>query len=148
MITDTSNAADQAAIRKVIETWADAVRERNVAGLLANIAPDILFFDLINPLQHYGSDALKKRADAWLASFKGTLAHEIRDLDITAGDDVAFCHSLNRVIGTKTDGEEIDMWWRVTIGLRKIAGVWTVTHEHSSVPFDMETGKASLGLKP
>jgi hypothetical protein len=25
---------------------------------------------------------------------------------------------------------------------------WMVTHEHNSVPFDAETGKASLDLKP
>jgi hypothetical protein len=32
--------------------------------------------------------------------------------------------------------------------LRKIDGQWKVVHEHVSVPFDMETGKAMLDLKP
>lgn len=40
------------------------------------------------------------------------------------------------------------MWWRMTIGYRKIDGTWMVIHEHNSVPFDTETGQASLGLKP
>ena len=31
---------------------------------------------------------------------------------------------------------------------RKINGKWLLTHEHSSVPFDAETGKASLAIKP
>jgi ketosteroid isomerase-like protein len=35
-----------------------------------------------------------------------------------------------------------------TVCLRKIGGKWTVTHEHNSVPFDPETGKPSLDLKP
>ncbi|MFY9570945.1 MAG: nuclear transport factor 2 family protein, partial [Blastocatellia bacterium] len=65
-----------------------------------------------------------------------------------AGEDVAFSHSLNRVKGTKTDGGDLEMWWRATVCYRKLGGKWIVTHEHSSVPFDVNTGKASLDLKP
>jgi len=31
---------------------------------------------------------------------------------------------------------------------RKLDGTWLVTHEQSSVPFDVESGKASLDLTP
>jgi ketosteroid isomerase-like protein len=61
---------------------------------------------------------------------------------------VAFCHSLNGINATKTDGGKVDMWVRATGGLRKVDGTWKVTHLHSSVPFDVESGKASLDLKP
>jgi len=40
------------------------------------------------------------------------------------------------------------MSWRATLCRRRIDGKWMVTHGHSSVPFDMESGKASLDLKP
>jgi ketosteroid isomerase-like protein len=40
------------------------------------------------------------------------------------------------------------MWQRSTVCLRKIDGEWTVTHQHSSVPFDGQSGRASLDLKP
>lgn len=73
---------------------------------------------------------------------------DVRDLRITAGNEVAFCHSLNHVRGMKKDGQSIDMWWRATVCFHKLDGQWTVTHEHNSVPFDMRSGKASLGLKP
>ena len=69
-------------------------------------------------------------------------------MSIAAGDDVAFCHSLNRVIGTKVDGNKIDMWWRATVCLHKVGGKWIVTHEHQSVPFNVESGRPSLDLKP
>jgi ketosteroid isomerase-like protein len=72
----------------------------------------------------------------------------MRNLSITAGDDVAFCSSLNGVTGTNKDGAKIDMWWRATNGLRKIGGKWLVTHGHSSEPFDVASGKALLDLKP
>ena len=47
-----------------------------------------------------------------------------------------------------TNGREVDMWVRMTVGFRKINGKWMVTHEHTSVPFDAESGKASVDLKP
>ena len=40
------------------------------------------------------------------------------------------------------------MWIRATLCYRKIDGKWMVTHEHVSVPFDPESGQASLDLKP
>ena len=70
------------------------------------------------------------------------------NLTIAASGDVAFCHSLNHIDGTKTDGQKIAMWWRATVCFRKLDGAWQVTHEHSSVPVDMNTGKASLDLNP
>jgi len=91
---------------------------------------------------------LRKRADEWLSSFEGPVSYENTDLDITVGGDVAFCHSLNHVHGTNRQGKSIDMWWRATVCLKKEGAKWLVIHEHSSVPFDMNTGKASLDSKP
>jgi ketosteroid isomerase-like protein len=71
----------------------------------------------------------------------------LRNLSITVGDDVAFCHSLNGVSGTSKSGAKVDMWWRATNCFRKIDGTWLVTHGHSSEPFDMKSGKALLDLR-
>jgi ketosteroid isomerase-like protein len=72
----------------------------------------------------------------------------MRNLSVTAGNDVAFCHGLNGSTGTNRDGAKVDMWWRATNCLRKIDGKWLITHAHSSEPFDMRTGKALFDLKP
>jgi ketosteroid isomerase-like protein len=148
MTTAKSTATDEAQIKKLINERGKAVRTKDIDGDMSNIAPDILSFDVVNPLQYVGADALRERAEEWFSSFKGPIGYEIRDLSITTGDEVAFCHSLNRISGTKTDGGEIDMWVRATICLRKLNGQWRVTHEHQSVPFNVENGKASLDLKP
>jgi uncharacterized protein (TIGR02246 family) len=148
MTTAISTATDEAQIRKLIDEQGKAVRARDINRVMSNIAPDILSFDVVNPLQYVGSDGLRKRAEEWFSSFQGPIGYEIRDLRITTGDSVAFCHSLNRISGTKTDGGKIDMWVRATICLRKMDGQWMVTHEHQSVPFDVKNGKASLDLKP
>jgi ketosteroid isomerase-like protein len=122
MTTAAANikTTDEAQIRKLIDDREKAVRARDIKGSIANIAPDIVWFDVVNPLQHVGSDALRKRAQEWFASFEGPIDYEIRDLSITAGDDVGFSHGLNHVSATKTDGGELDMWWRTTVCFHKI----------------------------
>ncbi|MGH6921701.1 MAG: YybH family protein, partial [Geminicoccaceae bacterium] len=135
-------------IRALIEDQASAVRAKDVDGSMSNYAPDVLLFDVVNPLRYVGSDAARKRLAEWFASFQRPIGYELRDLSITAGADVAFGHSLNRVRATTTDGRKLDMWWRATICYRRIDGAWTITHEHASVPFDVASGRASLDLAP
>ncbi len=139
---------EESEIRAVIDKMAEATRAKDIDALLRHYTPDVLSFDVVNPLRYTGADALRKRASEWFSSFQGPIDYEIRDLSITAGDTAAFCHSLNHVIGITTNGQKLDMWWRATIGLRKLEGKWMITHEHSSVPFDTASGQASLGIKP
>ena len=138
----------EAEICTATEHLAAAVRAKDLDGLMAHYAPDVRSFGLPGPLQYVGVDAVRKQAAAWLDSYESPLGYEIRELSITAGPDVAFSHSLNRVTGTMTDGTKVDMWWRSTVGYRKMDGRWLITHRHDSVPFDMESGKASVDLTP
>lgn len=124
------------------------VRAKDSQAMVARYAADVLAFDLIEPPQYRGREEVKHRADEWLASWRGPLAFEMRDLVFSTGGQSAFCHSLNRVAGTKTHGAAVDMRWRATTGFPHRDGAWVVTHLHSSIPFDLMTGKASLGLKP
>ena len=91
---------------------------------------------------------MRQRAEAWFSAFQGSIGYELRDLSITTGGDVAFCHYLYRVSGTQTTGANVDMWVRATVCYRKLEGIWMVVHEHTSVPFNPASGKPSLALKP
>jgi SnoaL-like domain len=82
------------------------------------------------------------------ASFEGQIGYAVSDLHITAADEVAFSHSLNRMSGTATSGEAISMWVRWTACFRKLDGRWLITHEQVSVPIDMDSGNAPLDLEP
>jgi ketosteroid isomerase-like protein len=139
---------EDVAIHALLDERIQAIRTKDVDRLVASHARDVEAFDLLNPLRYQGLEALRKRIVAWFAGFEGAIGYEIRDLDIAAGDDVAFCHFLSQVKGTGTGGQKIEMWWRSTVGFRRTGGQWLVTHEHSSVPFDMESGQASLDIKP
>ena len=59
-----------------------------------------------------------------------------------------FAHSIQRVSGTNTKGQPIDLTVRVTDVFRKTNGNWLVVHEHVSVPVDLDTGKPNLSSKP
>jgi ketosteroid isomerase-like protein len=148
MITANNPAIDQAQITKLMESWANAIRAKDVDSRTSNYAPNVHLFDVVEPLQCLGSNAVKQRAGEWFSTFDGPLGFEMHDLRIAADGDVAFSHSLNHVSGTKVDGQKVDMWWRATVCYRKMGEQWMVTHEHNSVPFDMQNGKASLDLKP
>jgi len=88
------------------------------------------------------------RLEEWFSSFHGPIGFEIRGLGIAAGTDVAFCHGLSGVTGARAGGGTIQMWYRTTICYRKVGGAWMITHEHNSVPCGVESGSASLDLRP
>lgn len=148
MTMENSQAHDEAQVRRIIEERVQSVHNKDIHLLLSNHAPDILAFDVLNPLQYSGLDKVKERAEKWLSSYQSSIGYEIRDLGVKTSADVAFCHYLYRVSGTLKDGGEVNMWVRATVCLRKVDGKWKIEHEHQSVPFDVETGKASLDLKP
>ena len=112
-------AGSEAEIRRLLDDLTRAVRDRDVERSLARYAPDVLAFDLVEPLQHEGSNSLRSRLQDWFSSFEGPIGYELRGLDVVAGEDVAYAHSLNHVEGTRTSGQKLDMWWRSTLGLRK-----------------------------
>ena len=143
----TTPNADQ--IRALIESRVRAIDDKDVEALVAKAAPGIVSFDALPPLQRVGREAIRTRLQEWFGWYDGPIGYEVRDLRITAGDDIAFAHYLYHVTGTMTNGKSVDVWVRTTMGLQKTDdGVWAITHEHNSVPFDAESGKASLDLTP
>jgi uncharacterized protein (TIGR02246 family) len=148
MTTQNSKASDEAQIRQLIADWGKALHAKDLNTLMSYYAPDILTFDILPPLQYQGVDAYRKNFEAWFAAVHGPIDYETHDLRIMTGEDVAFCHSLNRVRSTRITGETTETWVRVTVGFQKIGGTWKITHEHVSVPCDMETSQASLDLQP
>ena len=59
-------------------------------------------------------------------------AFDIQEMNITAGNEVAFVTALMRCAG-KTENES-GLDFRLTVGLRKIDDQWIVMHEHHSIP--------------
>jgi ketosteroid isomerase-like protein len=54
MAADRSKAAAEAEIRALIDAQAEAIRAKDIDGSVSNYAPDVLLFDVVNPLQSIG----------------------------------------------------------------------------------------------
>jgi uncharacterized protein (TIGR02246 family) len=126
---------DERHIRALIERWANAVHNSDLAGVLADHSDDIVMFDV--PPPNEGVRGIEAYRDTWPPFFrwqKQGASFEIVSLDVTAGEDVAFAHALLRC-GTPEELErDPENRLRLTVGLRKDRGRWVVAHEHHSFP--------------
>lgn len=144
---ETAGGASGAEIADLIETWAEALRRKDEEMAARLFAVDAVGFSLAPPL--VCEEDLRASLRDWFDTFEGELGYEIRDLKMHASGDVAWAHALNHLTGTKADGEETDVWFRLTMGFGKMDGTWKILHSHESVPFLMDgSEKAALDLLP
>lgn len=134
MSASSNSTTDEALIRELVENWARAVRAKDLDRILANHSMDMLMFDVPPPVQSRGIEAYRKTWDLFFSWSDDPVVFDIKDMNITAGTDVAFVAALMRCAGTEKNGERIKLEFRLTIGLRKIDGQWIVMHEHHSIP--------------
>jgi len=134
MSASSTRTVNEAAIRELVESWARAVRVKDLDGILANHSTDMLMFDVPPPLQSKGIEAYKKTWELFFSWSNDPVVFDIKDMDIIAGSDVAFVAALMRCAGTEKNGERIELEFRLTIGLRRIGDQWMVLHEHHSIP--------------
>lgn len=146
----TSSTAETA-IRKIMADREHAMRTGDADLIASHYAPEAQQYDLEPPLLH-SADELRdpSRMRSWFAKFGGSVHFDISDLTVTAGEDVAFCHSLDRMGSSEVPGQgEFEMWFRATVGFRREGERWLITHEHRSTPFYMDDSfRAATDLKP
>jgi len=146
--TDTMTA-DEAQIRRLIDGWAEALRAKDIDGIVSRLAPDVLLYDLFPPLAYRGVEAYRALLEQIFPQCAGPMIYEEHDLRITASGDVAFSTSLTRCGGAGADGKVTTMWTRHTVCYGKRNGKWLVVHEHMSVPSYMDgSNKAAMDLTP
>src|SRR3954468_23018874 len=133
-------------IRQIIEDIARRTGGRDISGVSVYYASNVVVFENAGELRTVGIRALRDRLEEWLREFDGPIDFETSELSVSAGRTIAFASGLRHATGMNDVAEKIDMWWRVTICFRRINGSWLVTHQHSSVPFDMSSGTASIHL--
>jgi len=120
-------------IRALIENWAQAVRRKDYDAILAHHSKDIVMYDVPEPFQSVGIDAYK---ETWDTFFSGTQlgGFDIQELRIVADENVAFCFATMKCLNRNAGGVYEPLDFRLTIGLKKVNGEWTILHEHHSIP--------------
>jgi ketosteroid isomerase-like protein len=115
---------------------------------MSSYSRDIVYFDLVPPLQYAGPAALRGRFLDWFDRFSGSIGQEIRDLNISVSGEIAAAYMLIRASGTLKNGREVGYWVRTTSCCQRSNHSWLVTHEHVSLPVDFESGSAAMDLVP
>jgi uncharacterized protein (TIGR02246 family) len=126
---------DEQQIRTLIERWATAVHAGDLDRVLADHSDDIVMFDV--PPPYNGARGIDEYRETWPPFFEWQLkgaSFEIVELDVTAGDDVAYAHALLRCGTAQELAEQPENRLRLTLGLRREEGRWVVAHEHHSFP--------------
>lgn len=147
MTTATGKATNEAHLRELISQWREAVCRKDIEGVMAHYAPDMVGFDAWGDLR-IDVNTYRDHWQQCFAGHDGPIHIEHHDLHLAVGDNVAFCRCLIHMAGTLKDGTKNDFWGRGTICFQKIDGQWLVTHEHASAPFDPMTGQACTNLQP
>jgi uncharacterized protein (TIGR02246 family) len=134
MMSGSSRSNDEAEIRSLIERWSEAVRDEDRARIRRDHADDILMFDVPPPLRSRGIEDYMATWELFFGSVEKPVAFSFTDIEVTSGTDVAFATAIGHCVNTDKSGQREPLTFRLTVGLRKMAGRWVVTHEHHSLP--------------
>lgn len=128
---------DEQQIRRLIESWVAAIDRSELAGAVADRTDDVVMFDVPPPQDGVrGIEAYRATWPPFLEWQRNGACFELVELEVTAGDDVAFAHALLRCSSREDLAAHPDKRLRITLGLRKEGGRWLVAHEHHSFPLD------------
>ena len=133
-MNQNQTSTNEAQIRELVESWATAVRHKDMEAILAHRAPDLLMFDVPPPLQLNGIEAYRASWSKFFPWLERGGTFQLSDISVTTGSDVAFCHALIRCGNPRSSGRKDDLTVRLTIGFKQVNGEWTIVHEHHSEP--------------
>ena len=134
MTQHNSRSKDETEILALIERWAHAVRNEDRATIREAHDADMLMFDVPPPFLSRGLDGYMATWETFFSTAEKPVAFHFHDIEITAGEDVAFATAVGNCVYFDPKGHRQPLQFRLTMGLRKIDGRWRVMHEHHSVP--------------
>ena len=123
-------AVDAAEVAWLVSKRAAAIRSRDAEYLASRYAPAALTFGVAPPLAAMHGEA--RRIDwlrRWLDAFDGRIRYRVRELTVSIGGDLAFCHSLDAFSARKWAGRRQEVRLATTLCMERIGGVWLVTAE-------------------
>lgn len=138
-------------VRALLDSRVDACQAKDIDRLMSLYSPDIVYYDVVPPLQFGGSIEVRRNFMRWFAEYEGPIGLETHDLNIAVSADVAFAHMLHLDSGTRNNGVQGAVWLRSTVCCRRLGDTWLITHEHISMPgtwptSPLEGDSAHLGV--
>ena len=121
-------------VRALLDSRVDACQAKDIDRLMSLYSSDIVYFDVVPPLQFVGAAEVRRNFLRWFDEYDGPIGLETHDLSVATSADVAFAHMLHLDSGTRKNAVEGAIWIRSTVCCRRSGGEWLITHEHISLP--------------
>ncbi len=139
-------------VQEVLENYKTAALEKDVEKFLSMYAAEIHIYDCWMNWESKGIASWKENVTGWFSELRDDgveLKVDFHDVVIDEGSSLAFVHCAVTYAGYKKESDEKlrQMTNRFTFGLKKVDGSWLITHEHSSLPINPETGKGIFDSK-
>jgi ketosteroid isomerase-like protein len=127
-------ASNDSEVRELLDSRVDACQAKDIDRLMSLYSANIVYYDVVPPLQFSGADEVRRNFVRWFDEYDGPIGLETHDLTVVASADVAFASSLVLDNGTRNNGLEGEIWLRSTVCCQWSSGKWLITHEHISMP--------------
>ncbi|HET7577691.1 MAG TPA: nuclear transport factor 2 family protein [Bacillales bacterium] len=138
-------------VQEVLENYKSAVYEQDVEKFVSAYTDDVHVYDCWENWECHGLSEWKGMVTEWFGGLKEEgvlLKTTIEDLAVEENANLAYVHCNVTYAAHNKSGEKLrQLTNRFTFGLKKESESWYITHEHSSLPISMETGKGIFNLK-
>jgi ketosteroid isomerase-like protein len=148
--TTASADSDKAEIVSLNQRQLDAFNKKDLDAVMAfyvNDKDNPVFYEDTIPFQLQGASALRKYDQEFFESASQIHWPRIEAISVVVSGDLAAAHYTLPLTWTDRGGTH-SVRSRFTQVLKKVNGKWLIWHEHLSVPYDPETGKAVFDAQP
>src|SRR5215470_8532731 len=94
----TVASTNESEIKALIDRWARAVRDENRTAIRADHDSDMLMFDVPPPFLSQGLEAYMATWETFFSSVEKPVTFHFTDVQVTAGDDVAFATAIGHCV--------------------------------------------------
>jgi len=133
-------------VEGVLEKYKRAIFEKDVESFLTIYDENVHIYDCWGKWESKGISLWRENVVNWFNGMREEgelLKVDVRDVTLEENTNLAFVHCAITFAAYNEKSEEKlrQITNRFTFGLKKVNGFWLITHEHSSLPIDMETGR-------
>lgn len=141
---------DHDAIAAIFTRYEQAVLARDADAVFADYVPNPVAYDLAPPLETRGAAVLDREGlRSWFGTWDGPIRIRSQEPAVLVDGDLGVAFTLQHMTGMKKAEGSVDLWFRCTLVVRRIAGSWKIVHIHTSVPMAMDgSGRAEAQLRP
>lgn len=136
--------ADDSGVRALLAQWSEQTRTKDLDGMMAGIARDVVSYEMEAPLEYAGIDSVRQVCQRGLEATDEEIDFTVPRPRILVRDDLAVEWGLDRIQAGSAEA----IWSRGTRVFQRREGQWVMVHQHLSYPMDASTGRARTDLEP